>query len=89
MAEDCLEDSKESSKEQAGFPKMSIVIIIIIIIFAVAKILGSLHHILKSDPCPEQHYFNFWPDSLLRTKLSEEIFLGLTLFMEGILQFGM
>jgi len=55
--------------------------------FAVTKILDPLHHILKCDPCPEQHYFNFWLDSLLRKKLNEELFSGARLFMKGILQF--
>lgn len=68
---------------------MSIIIIItiVIIIFAVTKILGSLHHIFECDPCPEQHYCNFWLDSLLRKKLSEQLQVsGPKLYMKVILQ---
>lgn len=55
---------------------------------ALTKILGSLHHILKCDPCTEQHYFNFLLDSLLRKKLSEQLQVSSPkLSLKGILQF--
>lgn len=55
---------------------------------AVTKILGYLYHILECDFCPKQHYFNFWPDSLLRKKLSEQLQVSNSeLFMKGILRF--